>query len=381
MRGRLTAISLVFLALASVASAVADTPTCLIVQRLAKDSDYANLSVGQFVAEELDVEGRVTPILWSMTDPAFRKAIDDGVIPNFAENPDDAMIRDYARKLRVNYVLVVEAFVLDGNVFPQAQLYRGAGSRPMWAMVKQDDRGQPKLVVTTDGKIDVEQTSALRAQHANALSGNNVSTFIVMRNGQPDWDSTARSLASTWKSLLGTGPFKKLQPLRRQFDPKPEPGQGFGEGPGTEIDAAPEVQEALMRARQLDSDGFPDKAIIVLRDSIDANPFVASTRLLLSQLLMRRGLAKLAAQEAERAAKITDGSAELWAQAAEAWVQAGDAEKAHLAANESLARGNEDLSLTLTVADIWLLKSDATSSLKNYDLVIASQPEIGRAHV
>ena len=62
-----------------------------------------NIIVGQYLAEELDVEGRVTPILWSMTDVVFRQAIADDVLPVFVENPDDKTIRDYARRLRVDY--------------------------------------------------------------------------------------------------------------------------------------------------------------------------------------------------------------------------------------------------------------------------------------
>ena len=378
---RQLAAVLVLLSLAISALAVSNgTPKCLVVQRLSTDEDTMNIIVGQYLAEELDVEGRVTPILWSMTDVVFRQAIADDVLPVFVENPDDKTIRDYARRLRVDYVLVVEAAAFKGAVYPQAKLYRGSSSRTIWAMFKEENRGRPRLVVTENGKVNQEQTAKIREQYASVLGSSNVNTFIVMAGGEPDWDSTARSLARTWKSLLGGGPFKNLEPQRRQFAPDPEPGIGFSGFAGSEIETAPEVQEALEKARLLAANGLPDQAIILLRDSIDANPFVASTRLLLSQLLILRGHPTLAAEEAERAARITGGSAQLWAQAAEAWLQAGDTDKAHLAANESLARGNSDLGLTLTLADIRLLKRDTAASIKSYDEVIASQPS-SRAYI
>ncbi|MCH9020951.1 MAG: hypothetical protein IIA73_11380, partial [Proteobacteria bacterium] len=89
-----------------------------------EQGDY-NVAVGQYLSEEMDLEGRVTPILWSMTDFAFRSYIDDGTLPRFVENPDDKTIREYAGRLRASYVLVVEAVARDPLVYPPARLYRG----------------------------------------------------------------------------------------------------------------------------------------------------------------------------------------------------------------------------------------------------------------
>jgi tetratricopeptide (TPR) repeat protein len=371
----------VVVALTAVCSASFAAPEVLIVQRLSGTEGAFNVPVGQRLAEELDVEGRVQPILWSMTDPIFRAYVDDGKLPRFVENPDDKTIRDYAGRLKVAYVLIVEAVATELNVVPQANLYVGTRTRPMWSMVREENRGKPRLVVVEDGKVDEEKTQQIREKYSDVINDGYVNTMTVLIDGQPDWDSTARTLARTWTRILAEGPFSQLEPMRRTFAPDPDPGLTFpGAGGVTE---PPATEAALERARLLAADGEVDGAILVLRDAIDADPFAAEARLQMAQLLLQRGHAQVAAEECERGAKITDKPGAFWALAADAWIHAGESDKALNAANEAQARGVATPELLQTLGDVWLLKGEPKKALGFYNGAIekdkSARALVGRA--
>lgn len=357
-------------------------PEVLVVQRLSKTEGDFNVPVAMKLAEALDLEGRVSPIHWSMLDPVFRAYIDDGKLPGFVENPDDKTIRDYAGRLRVAYVLVVEAVARNGQVLPQATLYAGSGSRVIWSMVRQDNRGRPRLVVTTNGRVDEDKTKEIREKYADLMEDGTMTTMTVLVNGQPDWESTSDTLARTWTRILAEGPFKDLEPRLRTFPVEPERGLGFDPGT-TVIDNGPEVAKALEQARILTADGHTDEAIIVLREAIDTAPFVANVRIRYAELLLLKGHARIAALETERAANMTDNSKQMWATAADAWVQAGEADKALNACNEALARGAATEDLTLIFGDLWMLKGEIDKAVESYDAALAVQSSqrghLGRA--
>ena len=348
-------------------------PEILVVQLKTKNPGEFDVLVGQFIAEELDIEGRVSPILWSMTDPVFRAYVDEGSVPNFGDNPDLDSVRDFARKQKFAYVLVVEAVGHDERVYPQARLFRGSSSRPMWSMVKQDNRGQGELAVYEDGKINEEQTKLLREKYAELIATGTVSSWVVLNGGVPDWESTGKSLARTWNKLLNDGPFKKLEPRRRVSNPVPDPGLSFNDPEGTQSTEPTNAAVAIRRAQDFVDEDSIDQAILVLRDSIDVEPFQSETRLMLADLMMSRGFPKIAAAETERAASFSTESGMLWASAASAWVMAGDADKALTAANEARARGEDNSELLATIGDIWLLKGDPKKALTNFDLAIGSE--------
>ncbi|HXH60609.1 MAG TPA: tetratricopeptide repeat protein, partial [Fimbriimonadaceae bacterium] len=342
-------------------------PEVLIVQRLSKDKDDFNVPVVQHLAEQLDIEGRVSPIVWSMLDPVFRAYVDDGKLPGFVENPDDKKIRDYAGRLHVRYVLVVEAVARNGQVIPQAQLFEGTRSSPLWSMVREEKRGKPRLVVVENGKVDEDKTLAIREKYANVLSEGTMTAMAVLINGQPDWDGTAKTLARTWTRILAEGPFSKLEPQRRTFVPDADPGLGFGTETTATILPAPATGKALERAKLLSQDGKYDDAILVLRDAIDADPFNTECRQEFAKLLIKVGEPDLAAREAERAAHHLEDPGEMWALAAEGWVEEGDDDKALEAANQARARGVDTPEILLVLGEVWLMKGDPQKSLDDYN--------------
>jgi tetratricopeptide (TPR) repeat protein len=375
---RLGASVAVFALFASLAFAA---PEVLIVQRLVQSEGSFNVPVGQMLAKELDEEGRVMPILWSMTDPIFRAYIDDGKLPGFVENPDDKTIRDYAGRLKVAYVLIVEAVATNDQVVPQAHLFLGTRSRPIWSMIREESRGQPRLVVVEDGKVDEEKTQQIREKYASVIGDGTLNTMTVLVNGTPDWESTGITLARTWTRILAEGPFRDLEPLRRTFNPDPDPGLTFA-GTGAPS-KAPDSALAMDQARMLAADGNTDGAILVLRDAIDADPFNADCRIKFAELLIVRGHAETAALACERGAKVTDKPGTLWALAADAWIQAGKPEQALNAANEAQARGVSSAELLQTLGDIWLVRTDHAKALKFYndsiEKVASPRAYLGRA--
>jgi tetratricopeptide (TPR) repeat protein len=248
-------------------------------------------------------------------------------------------------------------------------------------MVREENRGKPRLVVIEDGKVDEEKTKEIREKYADIIGDGTMNTLTVLVNGQPDWDSTAITLARTWTRIMAEGPFRELQPQRRTFNPDPDPSLTFAGGGGPT--KAPDTELALEQARMLAADGNTDAAILVLRDAIDADPFGAACRLKLAELLIQRGHPETAAIECERGAKVTEKPGTMWALAADAWIQAGDTDKALNAANEAQARGVNSPDLLQSLGDIWLIRADPEKALKFYNDAIVKSPTsrsyLGRA--
>jgi tetratricopeptide (TPR) repeat protein len=208
-----------------------------------------------------------------------------------------------------------------------------------------------------------------------------MNTMTVLVNGTPGWESTGITLARTWTRILAEGPFRDLEPLRRTFNPDPDPGLTFaGTGGPTK---APDTALAMEQARIMEADGNTDGAILVLRDAIDADPFNADCRLKFAELLIVRGHPAVAAAECERGARVTEKPGTLWALAADAWIQAGEPDKALNAANEAQARGVSSPELLQTLGDIWLVRADPAKAQKFYNDAIEKAPSprafLGRA--
>ena len=269
---------------------------------------------------------------------------------------------------------MIEAVAWNGKVVPQANLYSGTRTRPIWSLIREDNRGRPRLVVVEDGKIDEEKTKAIREKYSDILDDGTFNTMTVFVNGAPDWSSTASTLARTWTRILAEGPFKHLEPQRRTFPVDPDEGLGFDPGTTVVVDNSVEIANAVEQARLLAAEGQLDQAILVIRDSIDSAPFSAETRVKLAELLMDRGHPGIAAIETTRAANMTDKPGLMWKVAAEAWVRHGDADKALDAANEARARGVDSAELILTIGDVWLLKGEYGKAIDQYDASLAMSP-------
>lgn len=349
-------------------------PEVLIVQRLSKVKGANNVLIGLKLSEHIDLEGRVTPILWSTTDPVFRAYLEEKTLPEYVANPDDPTIEEFASRLRVAYVLLVEAVESGGVVRPQATLYDGGMRRVLWSMVRESKKGASRLVVSKDGVIDEEATTALREKYADILADGTMASMTVTINGKPDLESTADTLARTWTQMLAEGPFRQLEPQRRIFSPEPGPSLVFKGPPIQQAAPSLAVDDAITRAQALAKEDRGAAAIIILRDAIDSAPFDVRPRVELIELLNEGGMFKQAASEAMRTASLTKESGPLWTMAADAWIRAGFWDQAHDCANEAMARGQDDPTLTLVLAEVALNSGQLESALENYDKSISRDP-------
>lgn len=293
----------VFASLALVGSALA-APEMLIVQVLQETKDGTNPNVPMYgeIAQELDNDGRVNTIVWSVTDPVFRIATEEGKIkPGPRPTLDGG--RDVVRRLKIAYLLVFTA-VRDGDfVTAKASLYRGAASRPIW----------------TDEK-----------------------TMSVTVGGAPDTSSLASTIGRTWTRLMAQGPLKDLTPRPVVTEPPPATGAQPPVTPPAEAPREPDFSARFAEAEKLIESGDSYGAVLLLRDLTDANPLNAECRVRLIQALMRADEPAMAADEARRAAALLPDKPALRVLAVEALVQDGKLEEARAEVTGAIGRSPTD---------------------------------------
>lgn len=292
--------SLVCGLLACVAAEAAAVPAALIVQQKAPkryDSDF-NLTVAHQVAQAMDDDGRVAPIVWSLTDPAFRAAVDDGVIPRPKDNPSMDEAFAAAERMKVEYVLVVVA-------------------------VRDRDEAEGSLVLYRQRK-EVWRD----AQKAGVLQGGKFDPF-----------ATAATLARTWMERLAAGPWKSLPP---RVGPRPaETGTGRTEPvvePKRPVAKPVADDQLLPKLAELMRQGDVPQIVALLREAIDAQPLDLSRRKLFVDTMLSLGQTRLAAEEARRAAELFPEAVEMRLLASRAYAELGDEAAAREQLNEAVAR-------------------------------------------
>ena len=356
-------------------------PSVLIVQAYAprvNDVD-PNLTLDSYIAGMMEEEGRVLPIVWSLSDPVFRGLVEDGEIERFTPLPTEKQIREVAGRLKVDYVLTIAGIKEDGQVKPLAQLYRGTESREIWSFgrVEQDRKYRPVVVI--DGKRDEQRTKELIEKYGSGASFSQA--MVVTINGFPDWESTSRSVARTWLELLAASAWSKHPPHPRVKDPVEVPGSNTQ--PQGLIIAAAADDSVLAKADELIAEGRPDMAIMVLRDAIDIAPFEPKRRLKLAQLLLNQGLYEDAAREARRAAKLSPQHVDLWLMSAKAWLLARNPEEAQNDVNEALARNANQAATQDVLGEIYVLTGRFEEAIVAFTKSIETAPKpsaiIGRA--
>jgi tetratricopeptide (TPR) repeat protein len=280
------------------------------------------LSVADIASQEIDEDGRLTPIVWSTTDPIFRSAIEDKLIPTPSDNPLMADFQDAMPKLKVGYLLILGSFASEGEIFTTAHLYKG--QKEIW----KDEIRKWSSQSTTDFEND-------NAKH---------------------------SIARTWVQVMSGGPLKDL-PQRRKIA-TPQPGPGTGPQNEAPVPAAPsETKQVLADAAKLLVEKQFPEAINLLRDAVDAEPGDIERRLALVSALMETGEPELAAREARRAAQMNPERGDLWVMAARAWIAAGKDSEAVMDLNEAVARDPEGRETRLLLGEIQI-------SQRRFDLAV-----------
>lgn len=339
----------------------ASTPDLLIVQLKypLEGANDPNLLLAPYVADSLEKEGRVRPVVWSTLDPVFREWSDKKSFGDFDPNPTLKEVLAKAQRLGVSNVLTVQARRNDNNFVAIAELF--VDGRSKWRFGPKNPNKDTDITVSTDGKYDDKATRQLQSKMSEILSSGG--TFTVYTGGLPDWDASARSLANTWKTLLGEGAFKKyppaLQPIvdstaGNSVEPK------IIEIPDAKADNVVEVARAMV------SKGKLNKALTLLREACDLRPYEVSVRKALAEILIEGGMPYEGAVVAQAAARIQPSDPSLWLSVAQAWVADGDIERATESLKEAQSRGADGPTVERVSADIALLSGDAQRAVDHY---------------
>lgn len=170
--------SVILFAVAFTSAMASASDTMLILQTKVplKEANDPNVQVSDLIAQELDNEGRVIPIVYSMSDPVFRKAYQDGRIKTHSDPPKLRDAFQVAKQLGATYLLVVGSAHEGKVVKSKAQLYKN--QRQIW-------KDEQNLAVTMQDIVNP--------------------------------DVTARSLARTMVLRMNTGPLKGFDCLGRRL--------------------------------------------------------------------------------------------------------------------------------------------------------------------
>lgn len=340
-------------------------PSVLIVQdRLSPVGGVdRNVMIDQALAESIDRDGRLSPIVWSLSDPVFRDAVDRG---RLREVPDQPTFDQAARAmgpLSVEYLIILTAELIGNSVEAEIKLYRGR--RAIW----------------TD------------KQQFAAFSGDRI-----------DLPNTRRSLAATWVRLMGEGPLRSLTPRPKPPAPPLEPGVSPVVPDPDVVPPAPPLPNApdpvplpvepgapspqqteatnallgeamrLMAARQF------HQAIFMLRDGVDQAPLDSKRRRALILALLRSGDPESSAGEARRASELFPGQVEFRVLAARAWLAAGKPEEAAVDLNEAVVRDPEAAETRFLMGEMQLLTLRVPSAVEHLTASIERLPVADAFH-
>lgn len=305
-------------------AAAADHYAIIYQQRIAKTEDNPgdpNVNVDGIMAELLQKEGRVIPVVWGSGDPTFRSWTESHLLKDAPQAPEVSQLLAAARTVRADFVIVISAIKVEGRSVGSAMLYRASGGKPIW----RDSRD-----------------------------------FELQVAGINDWDNAALTLANTWVSVMGTGPFKDLRPRATLEAPKnPLPKKDPDPIPVPNPEPPPKQQpsaQILIQADALVRQGQDSEAVRLLRDGVDDQPLDGTIRKRLIEILINTGHQDLAADEASRFAKLSVRDRSLILTAAEIWIQLGRSAEAEQMLQELQAREGDQPTTQLLAAKISLIK-------------------------
>jgi len=306
----------------------APVPKILIIQLSQKQTkgDDPNLPFVNFFAQEVDDAGKMTSIVWGMTDPVFREAAMSGKIKNAPDHPKLDEVFPVARDLGAEYVVVCEATKAGTDVTASATLYKDG--REIWK--------------------DKENMGVAK-----------VSGF--------DSQSSAHSVARTMVLKMGGTILKGLMVQQKAQTPEAAQGQSPVETPVTppapaklDDDALKTDVDALVKQKNITG------AIAMLRDAIDIAPFDAVRRSMLIEVLKDRD-PKMAADEAKRAGALLPDHPEFRILAAKALMNAGSSKEALEELNQAIARAPNAPSTRLLLAEMSIRKLEPEKALPHLD--------------
>ena len=340
---------LLFLALAA--------PPRLLIAPLApakKGGPVPSASLANHLAQEMDDDGRTSPIVWGLSDPVFRPLALEGRLGDVPDLPERDAALDVARKLDADYVLLYRSERKAGRLDASAELVQNG--RTVW-----------------------KDQKSMNAKLGDAQSD----------------DDTAASIARTWMLLLTNkdGPLKSLPSRKTAVTPDATPGQNpvIVTSPPPSLPPAVTTDLAALDARLADllRAGRTDQALMLARDAVDADPLSPGPRTTLVRLLASQGDAAGAADEALRAADLLPDQPALRLDAVRRLLALGRTKEARTEANELRARTPDDPAARRLSAEVALAGDDAETAVREMEalLKLGDDPEarllrgIGRARL
>jgi len=323
--------SVILFAVAFTSAMASASDTMLILQTKVplKEANDPNVQVSDLIAQELDNEGRVIPIVYSMSDPVFRKAYQDGRIKTHSDPPKLRDAFQVAKQLGATYLLVVGSAHEGKVVKSKAQLYKN--QRQIW-------KDEQNLAVTMQDIVNP--------------------------------DVTARSLARTMVLRMNTGPLKGFVSRIKTQTPELSPGQGptitEAQPPAVTISDNEKFKKDV---GALIASGKRSNAIVMLRDAVDSSPFNLDFRLELIDVLLSEN-PQAAAEEARRAALLMPEKSELRAIGARAWMQAGHPEEAQKDLNEAIARDPSGSGTLVLLAELGITQLEPEKAIDHLDQAV-----------
>ncbi|MBI1757211.1 MAG: hypothetical protein HY248_04485 [Fimbriimonas ginsengisoli] len=347
------------LAAAHLASAASPQILLAPIRSAKEPANDVSVALADALAQEMDTDGRVNPVVWSQGDPFFRAAIEDGLLKNPPDWPSSKQADVGRRAMRIDLMVLVIG-ERDGQGFKASiELYRGG--RRLW-------RDEKNMTVSVAGKLDL--------------------------------DSSIRSLAHTWMLLMADDPLKGMAAKPRHDTPAASPGLAPRMPPAEPPRAAPPVvapapspepvaakaapvappaPEALPpagsagvagEAMALVKAGQVAQGIGLLRAAVDEKPQDRSRREALVNLLLSANMPELAADEAHRAAELIPSAANLRLLAAKAWLQAGKPDEAARDLNEALARTEDAQEARELLGQVSLYQLHLSEAITHLDAAI-----------
>lgn len=335
-----------------------------------------NVAVANSLAEAVQKDGLFAPVVWSLTDPIFRAAVDSGLKADPNKLPTIEQAQAAAKRLKLDYIIYVRTYQLGNSVMGRILLFKG--TKQIWKDPEKGtelmDPNQPPPV-GVDGK-DKKGNPTKNYSKPETIKTDDRPISVMGPNGLLLEDS-ALSLVRTWVAFMKAGPLKGqgVQPLILTPDPLP------GTKPQIPAEAVVPPVKDKVDNKQLLADidamirgGQTVQALLILRDAVDAEPQDVDRRMAVVRTLLLIGQPELAAKEARRAADLIPDRIELRAMAARAWLQAGREDEAMADLNEAVAREPNSIETRLLLAEANLSKQKPKEALEHLEAVLKEKP-------
>jgi tetratricopeptide (TPR) repeat protein len=355
------------------ALAACASPQMLIAKLLPaskqQDGDPGETLV-QYIAQEFDEDGRVSPIAWGLTDPYFRAAVEDGLLKSASKQPDLEEALAAGNRLKVEYVLAVTVTRAEGALRATATLYRHG--KALW---RDPQKGGKNIDIQLHNR---EIAAKIAKKNKQPVSEQELLDpdvrVITISNSGADSENELRSLAHTWATMLENETLKALVSRPKPQQMQVETGQ---KPPPVEIPAVKRVdnQQLLADAMKLLNAHQGAQAINILRDGVDAEPLDISRRKALVMALMQTGQPLMAALEARRAAALLPSQVELRVLAARAYIAAGQMDEARADLKEAVARDPDAPETRMLLGEVSLSKMQLQEAIGHFDFVVAKSAD------